>query len=137
MTTKQRSRHGMRRVMVAVKLAGMDAIDRRTAAARAVIGWREKLLAALGGPENVSPQKAALVEMAARTRALIDHADAYLLAQGSIINRRKRAFVPLVSQRQTLCDSLARLLSQLGLERVPRHVESLTEYISSRTESPS
>ena len=129
MKAQKRSRHGLNAAMVRLKLKGLNAIDRRTITGRSLIAWRDELLAALGGPGNVSPQKTALVDLAARTRALIDHADAFLLGEPSILNRRKKAFLPIVAQRQSLCDSLARLLGQLGLERVPRAIKPLAEYI--------
>jgi hypothetical protein len=118
--TKTRTRHGLNAAMTRIKLRGLSAIDMRTVAARDLIAWRQELLNALGGNDNVSPQKWALIDLAVRTKALIDHCDAFLLAEPSIINRRRKALLPLVAQRQTLCDSLSRLLSQIGLERVAR-----------------
>jgi hypothetical protein len=124
-----KSRHGLNAAMARIKLRGLSGIDKRTAAARALLRWRAELLTDLGGEENISAQKMALVDLAARTRILIDHADAFLLEQPSIVNRRRKALLPIVTQRQTLCDSLARLLNQLGLERIPKPVPSLAEYI--------
>jgi hypothetical protein len=40
-----------------------------------------------------------------------------LLTQPTLINKRKRALLPVILQRQTLADGFARYLSQLGLER--------------------
>lgn len=126
------SRHGLNRAMVRVKLAGMDAIDRRTAPARALLQWREQLITDLGGLEHLSAQKLGLVELACRTKAIVDAADSWLLSQPSIVNKKRRALLPIVMQRQTLCDSLARLLGQLGLSRVPKPVKSLAEHIQER-----
>jgi len=62
------SRHGLNVLKARVKVRGLAAIDKRTAAARALITWRSELLADLGGAETVSAQQLALVEMAVRTR---------------------------------------------------------------------
>jgi hypothetical protein len=55
-------------------LRGLDAIDQRTARARALIAWRAELVAALGG--ELSPQRRRLVEMTTRAALLLDHVDA-------------------------------------------------------------
>ena len=39
------------------------------------------------------------------------------MAQPSLINKRKKALLPVVLQRQQLADGFPRYLSQLGLER--------------------
>jgi hypothetical protein len=67
----------------------------------------------------------ALVEMAVRTRLYVDHVDAFLLEQRSLVDRRKKAILPILRERTSLVELLSRLLSQLGLDRVA--VESLTE----------
>ncbi len=125
------SRHGLNRAMTRIKLRGLDAIDHRTTPARALLAWREQLIADLGGVDALSAQKLALVNLAATTRALIDHADNWLLTQPSIINKRRKAFVPIVAQRTALCDSLSRLLAHLGLQRVPKAIPSLQDYLRS------
>lgn len=126
------TRHGLTRTMVRIKLAGLDVIDRRTAPARALLAWREQLITDLGGVEQLSAQKLGMVELACRTKAIVDAADSWLLSQPSIVNKKSRALLPIVMQRQTLCDSLARLLNQLGLSRVPKPVKSLAEHIQER-----
>jgi hypothetical protein len=104
-------------------------LDARTTAVRSVNEWRAQIITDLGGLENIPAAKLVLVEMASRTRVLVDHADAFLLGQPSIINRRRKAFIPLVQQRQALCDSLARLCAQIGLARVPKPIKSLHEHL--------
>jgi hypothetical protein len=128
----KRLKPGLRAALTAIKLRGFAGIDRRTVAAQSLLRWRGELIRDLGGIEGISAQRMALVELATRTRALLDHADAYLLAQPSIINRRRKALLPIVQQRQQLADSLARLLGQLGLERVPKPIKSLQEHIAER-----
>src|SRR6266481_4513987 len=132
MMANKGSRHGLNRAMTRIKLRGLEAIDHRTAPARALLAWREQLIADLGGVDALSAQKLALVNLAATTRALIDHADNWLLTQPSIINKRRKAFVPIVAQRTALCDSLSRLLAHLGLERQQKPIKSLRQHIAER-----
>jgi hypothetical protein len=64
----------------------------------------------------------------------LDSIDAWLLTQPTLVNVRKRTLIPVVLQRQTLADGLARYLSQLGLER--RHkVKTLHEILNAPDES--
>jgi len=111
---------------------GLGAIDGRTAAARGLLDWRRELLDDLGGEVAVSAQQRALVEMATRTRLYVDHVDAYLMEQASLVNGRKRSLIPVLRERQALVDSLARLLGQLGLERTVKPTVSLDTYLSEK-----
>jgi hypothetical protein len=78
----------------------------------------------LGGSENLSAQQHALVEMATRSRLYLDHIDAWLLTQPTLIvgRGRNRGLLPVLKERQQIADSLARALGQLGLERRARAV---------------
>jgi hypothetical protein len=124
------SRHGLNALMARVKIRGLNAIDKRTAAAQALIAWRGELIADLGGPEACSAAKLALVELAVRTRLYVDSLDAWLLAQRSLIQAKKRAVLPVVLQRQQLADALARYLVQLGLERRAKPALTALEIMS-------
>jgi hypothetical protein len=117
--------------MTRIKLHGFKVIDRRTQAARSLLEWRDQLVNDLGGAESVSAQRMALIDMACRTKAIIDHIDFCLLGQPTIVRHRRKTALPLVMQRQTLCDSLARMLNMLGLDRIEKRV-SLTEYLVSK-----
>jgi len=112
-----------------VKVRGFSAIDLRTAAAQALVHWKAELLRDLGGTESVSAQRMTVVEMVVRTKLYIDHVDAWLMEQDSLVNRRKKSLLPVLRERQTLVDSMARLLGQLGLDRVPKSAKPLAEYI--------
>ena len=111
---------GLRALKTLVEMRGLRAIDQRTLAGRALVEWKEALVNALGGPDQISPQRAALIDLIVRTRLYVDCVDRFLLSQESIVDKRKRSVLPAVRERQTLCDSLARLLGQLGLSRVER-----------------
>ena len=116
--------------MARVKLRGFGAIDRRTAGARLALAFKSDLVAALGGEADLSPQRRKLVDMAARAALLLDHVDAWLVEQRSLVIARSRTLVPIVTQRTQLADHLARLLDKLGLDRVPQKIPTLAEYVS-------
>ena len=65
----------------------------------------------------------------------VDHLDAWLMEQSSLVNARRRAVHPVVRERQQLVDSLARLLGLLGLERRAKRVHDLGEYLEARASS--
>ena len=126
------SRHGLNALKVRVKVQGWHAIDRRTVAGQALLAWRNELLADLGGEDAVSAQELALVDLATRTRLYVDSLDAWLMAQPSLVNHRKKAVLPVLRERLALQDSLSRILGQLGLKRRTKPVPTLTEYIETK-----
>jgi hypothetical protein len=81
----------------------------------------------------VSTQQAAVINLAVKTRLLLDSIDAWLLVQPSLVNARKRALLPVVKERQSLADALARYMGQLGLERRAKPVADLATYLAART----
>ena len=111
------SRHGLNAVKTRVKLRGLAAIDMRTVAAREMLAFRDELIAALGGDTEVSPQQRKLVDLAARASLYLDHLDAWLAGQQTLVNRRSRSVLPVLLQRQSIAEHLARLLDRLGLDR--------------------
>jgi phytoene/squalene synthetase len=127
------SRHGLTALKARVAIRGLAAIDKRSAAAQALLGWKADLERDLGGESNVSAQKAALVEMIVRTRLLVEHCDAFIMSQESLVNKKRRSLYPIVEQRTRLCDSLARMLGQLGLERQAKPVKSLGDYLEAKS----
>ncbi len=48
---------------------------------------------------------------------LLDRTDAWIVEQGSLVNRKTKALLPVVVQRQSLAEHLAKLLDRLGLDR--------------------
>jgi len=122
--------HGLTTMKRAIKTLGNRAIDRRSKVGKALEAWRGELIADLGGQDTISAQQQTLIELAVRTKLLVDSIDAWLLQQGSLVNARKRTVYPVVLQRQQLADGLARYLSQLGLERRAKPAKSLAEVLS-------
>jgi hypothetical protein len=129
----KRTRTGLNALRTRVRVRGLQSIDRRTAAARALLGWRDDLIGALGGEDAVSPQQRVLVDLAVRTKLYVDAVDAWIVEQPSLVLARKRSILPVVRERQALADSLARLLGQLGLERRLKEVPTLRAYLAAKT----
>jgi hypothetical protein len=129
---QKRSRHGLNALKARVSVRGLGAVDRRTVAARALIAWRNELLNDLGGEEAVSSQKRVLVDMATRTKLFVDSLDEWLLRQPGLIQKRKKAVLPVLKERQSLVDSLGRILSQLGLERQAKPAKTLADFLEER-----
>ena len=77
-----------------------------------------------------------MVDHAARATLYLDHTDGWLAAQTGLVNGRSRSVVPVLVQRQGLADHLARLLDKLGLDRVPRRLTSLNEYLAEKYAEP-
>lgn len=126
------SKHGITALKRAVNGLGGRVIDMRTTLGRALAQWRGDLVADLGGRDAISTQQAAVIDLAVKTKLLLDSIDTWLLQQPSLINKRARAVLPVVRERQTLADALARYLSQLGLERRAKPVTDLTAYVRER-----
>jgi hypothetical protein len=124
--TRTYSRHGLNALKARVKVRGLGAIDQRTSAAQGLVKLRENLIRDLGGAENVSTQQLVLVDQVIRLRLYIDHLDAWLIEQPSLVNKRTRSLLPALMQRAQLADSLARHLAALGLESL-RDIPALTE----------
>ncbi len=104
----------------------------RMVAARDAITFRDEIVAALGGEEELSPQRRKLVELAARASLLLDAVDRWIFEQPSPVNARAKAILPVLTQRQSIAEHLAKLLDKLGLDRVPQRVLALDQYVRER-----
>lgn len=97
---------------------GHRPVDGRSPAGRRINRLRKALIRDLGGDSVVSAQRGVLVELLVHDVVLLDLLDRQLLALGDhIVNRRARQAVKLLGERGTLADSVARRLTQLGLDR--------------------
>ena len=128
------SRHGLTTLRAAVRSLGPRVIDKRTTLGKQLAEWKADLERDLRG--NVSTQQSAVIDLAVRTKLLLDSIDAWLLVQPSLVNARKRALLPAVKERQGLADALARYLGQLGLERRAKPAEDLTALLARHTAAP-
>jgi len=129
------SKHGLTTLKRAVNGLGNRVIDKRTATGKALAKWRSDLIADLGGEDAISTQRVALIDLAVKSKLLLDSIDTWLLTQPTLVNVRKRSLLPVVLQRQTLADGLARYLTQLGLER--RHkVKTISDLLNGHNDAP-
>jgi hypothetical protein len=113
--------HGLTTLKRAVNGLGNRLIDRRTATGKALAKWRADLIHDLGG--DVSTQQSAIIDLAVKSKLLLDSIDVWLLTQPSLINMRKRSLLPVVVQRQQLADGLVRYLTTLGLNRTAKDAD--------------
>lgn len=125
-------KHGLNHLKEAVRRLGGRVVDRRTTLGKTLAQWRAELLRDLGGAEVVSTQERAIVELAVRTKLILDSIDAWLLTRSSLINARRRSLLPVVRERQQLADALARYLTTLGLERRTQRVTTLAEIVAAK-----
>ena len=132
MGNRNNEKHGLYKAREALKQYGARAIDGRTSLGKALMHWKQALVSDLGGDPSV--QQLTLVDLAAKTKMLVDSLDSWLLMQKSLIVHRKRSVLPVVMQRQQLADSLAGYMTKLGLARRSRHSQ-LKEYIEGVTDA--
>ena len=116
-------KHGLTTLKQAVRGLGGRVIDRRTTLGKALASWRKDLIEDLGGRDAISTQQEALVDLAVKSKLILDSIDSWLLTQPSLVNARKRSLLPAVRERQQLADALARYMGQLGLERKVRNID--------------
>jgi hypothetical protein len=128
------SKHGLSRLKDAMRTLGNRAIDRRTKAGRALELWRRELLADLGGADQVSVQRAGLVDLAVRAKLMLDSVDAWILEHGRVVDGRKRCLLPVVRERTALAMHFQSLMKDLGLDRRARQVPSLSAYLARQHE---
>ena len=130
---RRREVHGFSTLRRAVRELGDRAVDGRTRVGRALLAWREDLVADLGGTDALSTQRALLVDVIVRQKLLLDSVDAWLLSRAeSLVDDEKRALLPVLVQRQALADGLARYLSTIGLDRAKPEPASFRDYIETK-----
>jgi len=86
-----------------------------------LVAWRQALVDDLGG--DPSTAQLAVIDLAVRSKLLLDSIDAYLLSMPSLVDKRHRRLWAVVRERQGLADALARYLTQLGLERRAKPID--------------
>jgi hypothetical protein len=110
------------RVLRTVKL---DTIDKRSQVGCALRRLREDLVSQLGGPEEVTPALAILIEQAAIKAVIVKAVGEHILKQECPV--RRDALVPVVLQHDTLQKTLALLLEKIGLERRAKPVADIRQ----------
>jgi hypothetical protein len=126
------SKHGLWSLKATVKLLAGRAIDRRTAVGQALEAWREQLISDLGGREALSTQQLALVDLALKSKLMLDSVDVWILQQPSLVNARKKALLPVVRERAVLAAALRDALRDLGLERKAKVLPPIHQVLAER-----
>jgi hypothetical protein len=110
------------RVLRTVKL---DTIDQRSQVAVALRQVHDALTAQLGGPDEVTPAQAILIEQIAVKTVINQAVGEYILRQDSPVDTDRKALVNVVMQHDRLQRTLATLLSTLGMERRAAQVQDI------------
>jgi hypothetical protein len=117
------SRIGLHAAKKAAKELGLNAISKATASGRSLLAWRDHVISDMGGRENVTAAKLALIDAATTTRYVIGVVDAWILGQESLLHERKDGAMALrnvVLERGYVVNLLRNLLTSIGLERQAR-----------------
>src|SRR5207244_951378 len=107
----------------------LDTIDRRSQVGVALRRVREELTDHLGG--DASPAERILVEEIAKARVIAAAVGEWILRQEILVTDAE--LLPVVVQHAILVGGLARMLGQLGLQRRPKPVESLSAFLAARS----
>ena len=129
--TNSAETHGLHAAQRFMAEYGTRALDQRTRAARDLMTWRDAIVTDLGGEENVSAQRHALLDLAVKTKLLLDGLDVWLLNQETLVSEKGKA-ADMLHVRMRLSDSLAKYLEKLGLERRLPDKHDLSAYVEER-----
>jgi hypothetical protein len=102
------------RVLNTVKL---DTIDHRSKVGYALRRIREDLVAQLGGPDEVTPALAILIDQVAIKAVITTSVGNWLLNRETLVDPQHQELVGVVLQHDTLQKTLAMLLDKIGLQR--------------------
>jgi hypothetical protein len=96
--------------------------------------WRQEIINDLGGRDNISAQQSVIIDLAVKNKLILDSIDRWIFRQPSLIDKRKRALLPVVGEQQSIANALAKYMDRLGLER--RHkVKTLHDLLNAPDES--
>src|SRR5689334_8916192 len=82
-------KHGFNRMKRALALQSNKQIDGRTIAGKALAKWRANLAGDLGG--DITTAQSQMIDLACRSKLLLDSVDNWLLAQPTLVNSRKKS----------------------------------------------
>ena len=131
-TGRTSERHGLFSMKRAVRELGDRSLDGGTSVAKALAEWKAELIDDLGGRQAISTQQNAIIDLAVKTKLMLESVDAWLLTRTSIVDKRRRALLPIVRERQQLADAISRYLQVLGLERRSKPAVDLQSYVAIR-----
>ena len=121
---KNAIQHGVYAAKRTIKKRGKRGIDKRTRAGKDAVRWEAAIIQDLGGADNVSTMKMAVIDAGKLKRHLLQVGIAYLFSHPEkIINSRKRSFSPIVLQLTSLAESFEKSMVIVGLERKSREID--------------
>jgi hypothetical protein len=94
--------HGLTTLRKAVRTLGARAIDPTTPVGRALSAWQRDLVQDLGGAETVTTAQRQVIEVAARTKLLLDSIDGWLFRQPRLVHYKTRSCYPVVARARAL-----------------------------------
>ena len=111
----------------------LDHMDRRTAVGKAWFEKRERIYSDMGGKTEIAETKLTQIDHLMAVDALVDSGLAWVFQPGGLgpINRRNGRFRPIVNELTKLIEASARLAELVGLDRKPKPVPTLQEYLQS------
>ena len=112
---KKKSRAGMAALRRKIMMHGLSVVDKRTLTAKMLVEWRTGIVNDLGGPEAISSQQTTLIELAVRTKLMLEHIDSFILAQDSIIDLERKSLYPVVRERGTLANTSGVFTRAVGI----------------------
>jgi len=115
-----------------VRLPITDKLDKRSPVARALMEWVSDVADTLGGNDYLTPQRRMILEILAKEKLFLNCLDTWLMEQRSLINFKKRSVLPVLTQRQTIADSMVRHLQVLGLDRTAKPIPDLQTYLAAK-----
>lgn len=127
-TNQKHQQHGLKASKRAMTEWGERSIDGRTSQAKALARWKAALVEDLGGYDAISAQRLTILDMAARTKIILDGIDAWMLEQPCLVNKRSRRLFAVVAERQSLANALAKYMTMLGLDKQAAQSITLAEY---------
>ena len=101
--------------------------------------WLDDVIADLGGTQNISATKMAVLRASVGSLILmssIDHAIFQMASADGLVSRRYRKAFPIVEQRMRVADSLVRQPQSVGLDRTKNTPNDLTQYITEKYGTP-
>ena len=107
-------------------------ISQQNGPGRLVAAKAEAIFADRGGRENLTELQQDLVNRYLVTELLIQSIDFWLLEQKSIINKRKKTAIPILTERNRLTETSLKLAQAIGLERKEPPAPSLAEFLAQR-----
>jgi hypothetical protein len=84
----------LKRAIDEVASRGAKVIDRRTHIGRELMRWRGEVEQDLGGPESLSAQQHTVLDIAMRTKLVLDSTDYWLVKQASLVDKAPQAALP-------------------------------------------